>query len=698
MFQSGGINLIKDILLIILAVSTASLTASAIVTRKRAKGMMDNNMRLATEAKLAGEEAIMDARSKTEFMAKMSHEIRTPMTAADSAAELLEKEDLSPAAKSHLSIIKHSLESLFDITNDILDFSKMDVGKLSLIEEEYKLRNVIEDVKSILCTKFDDSVVAFTIDIAPDTPKRMIGDEVRIKQMLINLLSNSMKYTVSGHISLRIWTEKLSKDSVDLFIAVRDTGCGIAPTEKHRLMKTFEQGLSAGSKVSENGGLGLSICNQLASMMGGHIEVESELGKGTEFTVTVRQHIPENVEAISDAELNKAYSLDFLLWEDNDYYRQSIFDILSGMGVPTKTVDRVQDLDGILSSVKIDYVITTEKHFADLVTSINRYSPTTIPVKLVEIGEAADTSFDGNFATIRRPVDVFGVADVIAAKEFRNRHNVEHTGKLMAPDSRILLVDDNKVNLKVAKALLETFEAKVVAVDSGYEALNLIKLGEKFDLIFMDHMMPGMDGIETSVRIKEVQGKNQTPIIALTANAGGEVEKLFFDAGMNDFIPKPIVMKHLNFVMQKWLPKEKQIYSNAGKDNNIVRDYRMRSKAFQPDWGLAKVWNDDKLFFEMLHLYMNKHEEYFELIQSKSELEKRVKAAGDLMKLAASAGAARLPDILQEMVSLGSKGEENLFNSKIEYLLEENKLLTTEISKYLEKEEIPSFDDILTFE
>lgn len=698
MFDLGGIYLIKDILLIVLAVTTAGLASYGIVAKKKAKKTANDNLLLASEVKNAGEEAIRDARSKTEFVAKMSHEIRMPMTAISSATELLEKEDLSAAQKSYLDIIKHSIGNLFDITNDILDFSKMDAGKLSLIEDEYYLRNVIDDIKSIICPKLDDSQVFFTIDIDPSIPEKMVGDEVRIKQMLINLLSNSVKYTVGGRISLKISFDRLSKDAIDLFITVKDTGCGIAPTEKSKLTKMFEQGISAGTKVTEHGGLGLSICNQLASMMGGHIEMESELGKGSSFTVSIRQHVKDNVCAIADSEISRSYSLDFLVWEDNEYYKQSIYEILTAMGVPVKMVDRMQDLEGILSSVKIDYVITTEKHFNEVVSSINKCSPTTVPVKLVEIGEAADTSFDGNFATLKRPVDVFGVADVIAAKEFRNRHNVEHAGKLMAPDARILLVDDNRVNLKVAKSLLETFEAKVVAVDSGYEALELIKLGEKFDLIFMDHMMPGMDGLEAASKIMDIQGINRTPIIALTANAGGEVEKLFFDAGMSDFIPKPIVMKHLNFVMQKWLPKEKQIYSNSAKNEVITHDARMRAKAFQPDWGLAKVWNDDKLFFEMLHLYMDKHEEYLNTIFESNDFAKRVKAASDLCKIAASAGGARLPDILQDMINVGKSGEENLFNAKLDYLKEENKLLVKDISKYLEKEEIPSFDDILTFE
>lgn len=697
MFTEGGIWLVKDILLLVFGVILVGMIPTAAIIHSKARKAKNEKKNLEEATRESIDEAVRDARSKTDFVAKMSHEIRTPMTAIQSATELLEKEDLSAAQKSYLDIIRHSTDNLFAITNDILDFSKMDAGKLSLIEEMYELKNVIEDVKSIICPKINEKEVYFNIDIDPAMPARMIGDEVRIKQILINLLNNSVKYTVKGTIDLKLSYESLSSDSVDVSITVTDTGCGIAPTKKKELAEMFSLS-NTGNKVSEGGGLGLFICNQLSRMMGGRVEFTTELGRGSSFTVSVRQGIKGNIIPVSDAELNRNFTFDFLMWEDNDYYRKHLFETLTKMGVPTKEVSNISDLNGILSSVKIDYVITTENHFSDVVSSINKYSPTTIPVKLVEIGEAADTSFDGNFATLKRPVDVFGITDVIVAKEFRNKHNAEHAGKLMAPDARILLVDDNRVNLKVAKALIETFDAKVVAVDSGYEALELIKLGEKFDLIFMDHMMPGMDGIETSARIMELLGKNHTPIIALTANAGGEVEKLFFDAGMNDFIPKPIVMKHLNFVMQKWLPKEKQIYSNASKNANVRRDERMRAKAFQPDWGLAKVWNDNKLFFEMLHLYMDNYEKLLNTISEGEVFTDRVASAKELSKLSASAGAARLPEILEELISVGELGEEKLFDAKTEYLLEENKLLVNDISKYLEKEEPLDLEELLTFE
>lgn len=686
--------MIQNILLSVLGCLLVLLLFLIRVERKRVKKMLKDNEALMEEARKSGEDAIKEARAKTEFVANMSHEIRTPMNAISCATELLLKEELPPAPKSYLSILKSSSDSLLEMVNDILDFSKMDAGKMSLIEARYKLKSVLDDVKNIISVRLGGKPVAFTLEIEPTLPQTLIGDEVRIKQILINLLGNAVKYTTTGEISLVVTYERLAKDSIDITFVVKDTGCGIPPSEKVKLFKRFEQADVKNHRYTEGSGLGLAICSQLASMMGGNVSFESELGKGSSFKATIRQKVSENEsEPIFNEE--KGFSFDFLIWEDNVYYKENLEKILNSLGVATKCVNHVSELSSILSSVKIDYVVTTEKHFFDTVSAINSVSPTTIPVKLVEIGEPADTSFDGNFATLQRPVDVFEMLEILRTQEFREKHNADRVGRLMTPDARILVVDDNRVNLKVARALFETFNARVVAVDSGFEAVELIRMGEKFDLIFMDHMMPGMDGIEAAHKIWEIEGEKKTPVIALTANAGGEVEKLFFDAGMSDFIPKPIVMKHLNFVLQKWLPRDKQIFEEKTDLFKKTKDGRLKEKEFQPDWGLSKVWNDKKIFFELLHMYLEKSEKLVEDIQKNTIMDNKLESSRELLKISTACGAAKLPGIINEMINVGAMGEETLFDARYERVVEEHRILVEEIKEYLEKEEP---QDVLTFD
>ena len=676
-------RLVKDCVFALFVIISAAFAFWLEKSVKQERNAYSENVALMDQVKRKSDEAIREAHAKTEFVANMSHEIRTPMNAINCATELLMKENLSTSAKGYLSVLKSSSDGLMDIVNDILDFSKMDAGCLTLVENEYCFRNVIDDVKNIIAPRLADRPVSFVINIDPTMPKELIGDDIRVKQILINMLGNSVKYTTKGVISLDVSFERLSKETIDITFVIKDTGCGITPGEKAKLNDLFAK-TDSENRLLQGKGLGLSICNQLVSMMGGSIEVKSELGKGCVFTSCIRQKVRTNENAMN-SHASENFSLDVCVWEDNYAYSESLVSALSSIGVPCKVINSQKDAEGVLSSVKIDYIITTERHFSDAVNAVNKFSPTTVPVKLVEIGETADTSFDGNFLTLKKPFDVYSVLDIINAKDYRNKHAAERAGRLMAPEARLLLVDDNKVNLKVAKALLESFDAQVVAVSSGFEAVELFKMGERFDLVFMDHMMPGMDGIEAAHRIWEVEeGKKHTPIVALTANAGGEVEKAFFDAGMSDFIPKPIIMKHLNFVMQKWLPKDKQIFSNSAKRQK-EKAAGINTKAFIPEWGLAKVWNDEKIYLELLNAFEERSKYLMESINHEEITESSMNLLKELNELSISAGAVRLPDIISETLNIAGMGDTGLYIIRIDRLEEEYRILIEEIEAYLKE-------------
>lgn len=271
--------------------------------------------------------------------------------------------------------------------------------------------------------------------------------------------------------------------------------------------------------------------------------------------------------------------------------------------------------------------------------------------------------------------------------------SVNNRGKLTAPEAKFLIVDDNKVNLKVAKSLLATYKAAVTTANSGAAALELIQAGSVFDLIFMDHLMPDMDGIETATRIWELQGENlHTPIIALTANTGREVEELFYDAGMCDFVPKPIVMKHLEYVLEKWLPENKKVYE-GGETEEPKPSEVLKTAPFDPDTALSHLWDDKKIYIEILKLYKEQSPELIERIENGSTMEDQLDAAGSLVKLSKSAGAVRLPKVLNDMINICKTGERRAFNESVTYLKQEYHLLMAEIEDYLGKEDT---EDILT--
>ncbi len=637
--------------------------------------------------------ALATAKAKADFLVNMSHEIRTPMNAISCATELLLKENHSEASKSYLGILKSSSENLLDVVNDILDFSKIDAGKMSLAESEYDINLLLEDVKNIISVRLAPKPIAFTIEVDPTIPRTLIGDDVRIRQILINLLGNSVKFTTRGLISLNISYERLSKESIDVSFVVKDTGCGIAPSEKDKVFQKFGQ---AGNRKNgaQGTGLGLTICRELAGMMGGSITFTSELGKGSTFTARVRQKVTSDNTPIADREANRTLSLDFLVWDTNIHYADSIERVVKGLGVSVRRVFRESEAEGILSTVKIDYFLASSDVFKTAADMISRVSPATVPVRLLDIGETVTGDYLSNCLALSKPVDIFSVMELLKESSDRSKFAMNREAEFITPDAHILIVDDNRVNLKVAKALFETFKAKVVDVDSGSEAVELVRSGDRFDLIFMDHMMPGMDGIEASRRIWEIEGEKRTPIVALTANAGGELEKMFFEAGMSDFLSKPIVMKHLSFILQKLLPKDKIIYINREELTSGRKRKGSAPKPFSAEEGLSNVWNDENIFLSVLKVFSEDSGEMLESITNMRP-EDAKPVIEQFAAMSRCAGALRLSELLQEAYNVSGMGVTQVYMEILKNISDEYAGAITQIRQYIADTQPPTEDDLL---
>ncbi|GBU23492.1 sensor kinase [Fibrobacteria bacterium R8-3-H12] len=374
------------------------------------------------------------SKAKSDFLAKMSHEIRTPMNAIIGMAELALREQTSDAAREHIITIKQAGANLLSIINDILDFSKIESGKLGIVPSNYLFSSLIKDVISIIKMRIVGSNLSFVVDIDPNIPNSLFGDETRIRQALLNVLSNAVKYTKKGFISFSASGE-ITGDTVLLTIEIADSGIGIKPEDLKKLFGEFVQVDMASHKGVEGTGLGLAITKNLIKMMNGDISVQSEYGKGSTFTIKLPQKIR------SDESLDIAKN------------------------------------------------------------------------------------------------------DSIAIK-------------FSAPKAKILVVDDMGTNLKVAEGLMRPYKMQIDTCLSGIEAIEKIK-ADNYDLVFMDHMMPEMDGIEATKIIRETHAN--LPIVALTANAVSGTREMFLSNGFNDFLSKPIDIVKLNSILEKWIPKEKQV-------------------------------------------------------------------------------------------------------------------------------------------
>jgi len=490
------------------------------------------------------------SKAKSDFLAKMSHEIRTPMNAIIGMAELALRKNMSDAVREHIITIKQAGNNLLYIINDILDISKIESGKLEIVSGNYEFSSLINDVVSIIRMRIIDSNISFVVNIDCNIPSFLFGDETRIRQILLNILSNAAKYTKKGFVSFSV-SGKINEDTVLLTIDVSDSGNGIKPEDLKKLFGEFVQIDLAANKGIEGTGLGLAITKNLIKMMNGDVNVKSEYGKGSSFIITLPQKIQslKPVAVVINPKEKKV-----LVYEQNKIYADSIVNAIGNLGVECGRVENDDELREKLKTENYTFLFISYSMLENVKNIIQELDSKTKMVVLTEFGNAV---VDMNLSVLPMPVHSISVANILngVSESFSYSSNENATIRIIAPNAKILVVDDIETNLKVAKGLMQPYQMKIDARLSGAEAIEAVK-ENNYDLVFMDHMMPEMDGIEATKRIRAM-GKD-LPIIALTANAVSGTKEMFLSNGFNDFLSKPIDTVNLNSILEKWLPEEKQ--------------------------------------------------------------------------------------------------------------------------------------------
>ena len=460
------------------------------------------------EQKVRAESA---SNAKSDFLANMSHEIRTPINAVLGMNEMIIREDnrALDVAESDPIIVQEALENinvyagdvkkaghnLLAIVNDILDFSKIEAGRMKLAEAPYQLSSLINDINNMIQFKAQDKGLKFTVEVDPALPDELSGDEVRVRQILTNLLNNAVKYTDKGSVSLKLRGKKQDEKTLLLTIVVWDTGIGIRPEDKEQLFNKFERLEMERNSTVEGTGLGLAITHNLIDLMGGSIEVESEYGKGSIFTVNIPQKI------VSDSQMG------------------------------------------------------------DFQSRLKENMPGNKPYK----------------------------------ESFR------------APDAVILVVDDTRINLTVAVNLLKNTRMKIDTAISGEEAVSMASKN-RYDVIFMDQRMPGMNGTEAFHKIRDTEGgaSKDVPVICLTADAVIGAKERYLSEGFSDYLTKPIDNFALEKMLMKYLPDDKielideEVKESSGDENSSEEEFSiLRSVGIEPKAGL-KYCQDDIFFYKAL--------------------------------------------------------------------------------------------------
>jgi len=523
----------------------------------------------------ANRKAEFASRAKSNFLARMSHEIRTPMNAITGMAELLLRGELSNEARGYARDIKQAGNNLVSIINDILDFSKIEAGKLEIVPVKYMLSSLINDTVNIIRTRLKEKPIRFFTNIDGNIPNTLIGDEVRMRQILLNLLSNAVKYTEKGHIGLTITMDKQEDDLVLLRMSVADTGRGIKLEHQSNLFDEFVRVDIKKNQGIEGTGLGLAIASRLCAAMNGKISMESEYGRGSVFTVIIPQGIEskESFAVVQDPEKKK-----ILVYESRVIYAKSVCWSLENMKVSYTMTTNQNEFASALYREEWFYVFSGYGIYEKIKPLMEQNASVFCGGKkphLALMVEWGTEAYIPNVRFVSIPIQSLSIANTLNGKNDRQNYfeSSVHSGVIRHtfPGARLLIVDDIATNLKVAEGLLSPYNAKIDTCLSGAEAIELVKQN-KYDIIFMDHMMPEMDGIEATAAIRKLEMKEeagssgkQIPIVALTANAVVGMREMFLKNGFNDFLSKPIDVSKLDEILDCWIPKEKQMKYNKEK-------------------------------------------------------------------------------------------------------------------------------------
>ncbi len=619
------------------------------------------------QAKRAAESA---NQAKSEFLANMSHEIRTPMNAILGLSHLLREENLSQRQHDFVEKIRSSGQALLGIINDILDFSKIEAGRLELEHAPFRLDDILHTLATIVSINIQDKPVEILFDIAPEVPRQLVGDSLRLQQVLINLVGNAIKFTTEGEITVRVETLPASSaNETCLCFSVRDTGIGMTPDQQDKLFKAFSQADTSTTRRFGGTGLGLVISQQLVGMMGGKIAVESEASKGSTFRFSVCFGRIES----PDAEIlaTRVSKLKILVVDDSPVAREILAGICRNLGWQadiaasgTEAIDRAEQsardnqyYDIVLMDMQmpgIDGIETARQlrnknllhHPVVMMVSAYNMHHNRPQAELAGIHHFLSKPVTASLL-LECAMQVYGQSVPPAPP----RQDSELKGL------RLLLVEDNHLNQLVASEILTRAGASIIVAGNGQEALDM--LDANFDAVLMDIQMPVMDGLEATRRIRAQAEYSGLPIIAMTANVMGRDVEACLEAGMSDHVGKPIDVADLITTIQHWtraMPSAGDIAEKTAADKASLPCLDIQA-------ALVLLGGDEALYFMALGMFADEYSKIMSRLQDAIREGKREEAfreAHTLKGVAGSMGAKAMQMHALSLETAIKQGETSL--------------------------------------
>ncbi len=511
------------------------------------------------------EELKVVERSKDDFVANVSHEIRTPINTICGMSELLLEKDLPYDIKENIRYIQMAGRNLTGVVRDILDFSELQSGKIEIEEEAYNIASTVNDVINMALALKEDREIELIVDCNANIPSVLLGDEKKLRRIIMNLVSNGIKFTENGCVSIRVSFRK-EEYGINLIISVKDTGIGISEADLENLFKGFKQ-VDSSRKRQEGGlGLGLAITNVLVNKMGGALTIKSKPGRGTTVQIVVPQKVLDEtpIASINDRQnVNVATYIDMEQFEEiaiREEYSNSIIHMVEQLRGKCHVCRNLAELQRRESKERFSHIFISLVEYKEDPVYFDELSRKTRVIVVLDRFEEKELH-NANLLKIYKPFYILTIVSVLnGMTDNDGGEGIKHA-KFTTVDTHVMVVDDNQMNLRVAEELLSRYAIKVTTASSGREALQKVMKAE-YDFIFMDHMMPEMDGAETLHHIRHRIGTyyQKVPVIALTANAVAGTREMLISEGFNDFLEKPIECSVLERVLKRHLSPEKIVY------------------------------------------------------------------------------------------------------------------------------------------
>ena len=653
-----------------------------VVMQRRRQERKNNDSRIA---------GLEETNRRTEdFLTNVSHELRTPINAVTGISAVMLKREEDAEKRKEIASIQEAGQRLFSQIEDILDYTEIDTGKMKVSKEPYVLLSLLNDVITGSQMLTEENAPEVIFDVDAKIPSALVGDARKIKKILRHLIDNAVRFTKKGGVYVRVYT--LTKPyGVNLCMEVSDTGIGIEKEDLEKITEKFFK--SDGGKNRRTGGLGLGlpIVYGMVTVMEGFMQVDSNLNDGTTVTVSIPQAV---ADAAPGMVLENRTSLSLACYvrlekyeipKVREYYNEMISHLVTGLDVPLHRVSDLEELKKLVSVYRLTHLFAGREEYEESRQFLDSLDQD------VEIIVVADERFalpdSGRVKLLNKPFYSFMIASVLNAEASGDTEILKEK-RMLCPGVKVLVVDDEPMNRRVAEEIFKGYQMQVQTAESGRMAIDLCER-EDFDLVFLDHMMPEMDGIETLKRLRKIHtdsGRGLT-VIAFTANAVSGAREMFLKEGFDEFVSKPIEYSEMEHVLRKVLPKSAIIWVDENIENiekgdkNFEKDSRHEVVQINTKSALAYCKNDMNFYQELLHKFV------VDADKKKSEIDHYLKREDydnyrivihALKSTAKMIGADALSELAQEL-------EAAVQNKDIGYVREHHEEMLLEYSRVVDR-------------